>query len=164
MPLGYFTVSVSWMGGSWRGLPVEDMALGVTVIVEVPDGVTIGGGGGTTEALPPPQPATPQATQKTALARTVASLKRLEPPAFCKVRKVLEASRRSSASAKKGNRCRPGVGLRRNGAKGGEMAEPLVVTVTVKGAGAPPEIETLAGSWQAAPRGAPLHVSVTVPV
>lgn len=143
-------------------MPVEDMALGVTVIMEVPEGVMMGGG--TVEAVPPPQPATPQVTQKTALARTVASLKRLGPPACCEVRRVLEASTRISASTNKGNRRRTGVGLKRSGAYGGEMAEPLVVTVTVNGTTAPFEIDTLAGTWQAAPRGAPLHVRDTVPV
>jgi hypothetical protein len=125
-------------------LPVEDMALGVTVIVEVPEGVKMGGG--TMEAVPPPQPATPQATQKTALARTVESLKRMGPPACCEVRSVLEARRRTSASAKMGNRRRTGVGLRRRGAYGAEIAEPLVVTVTVNGTTAPFEIDTLAGT------------------
>jgi len=41
-----------------RDLPDEDVALGVTVIVEVPDGVTTRGGTGASAALPPPQPAT----------------------------------------------------------------------------------------------------------
>ncbi len=50
------------MAGTWRGFPEEDIAAGVIVIVEVPDGVTMGGGvtigGGVTEALPVlPQPA-----------------------------------------------------------------------------------------------------------
>jgi len=44
------------MGGNCSGCWVGDIALGVTVIVEVPDGVTMGGGGAT-EALPLPQPA-----------------------------------------------------------------------------------------------------------
>jgi hypothetical protein len=150
------------MGGSWSGWPVEDMALGVTIIVEVPEGVTIGGG--TTEALPPPQPARPQAAQKTAIARIVASLKCQEPPAFCKVRRVLDERRRTSVSANKGQTRRPGIGLMRSGADNGALAAPLVVTVTVNGTTAPFEIDTLAGTWQAAPRGAPLHVRDTVPV
>ncbi len=50
------------MSGNWSGCWAEDIALVVTVIVEVPDGVTMGGGvtigGGVTEALPAlPQPA-----------------------------------------------------------------------------------------------------------
>src|SRR5580693_991043 len=113
------------MGWSWSGLPVEDMALGVTVIVEAPEGVMMGGG--TMEAVPPPQPARPQAAQKTAIARIVASLKCQEPPAFCKVRRVLDERRRTSVSANKGQTRRPGVGLKRSGAYGGEMEEPLVV-------------------------------------
>ncbi len=44
------------MAGTWRGFPEEDIAAGVIVIVEVPGGVTMGGG--VTEALPVlPQPA-----------------------------------------------------------------------------------------------------------
>ena len=46
------------MGCNCRDLPDEDVALGVTVIVEVPDGVTTCGGTGASAALPPPQPAT----------------------------------------------------------------------------------------------------------
>jgi len=42
-------------------------------------------------------------------------------------------------------------------------AGPLVVMVTVKDAVAPLASETLAGTWQTAPRGAPLQVSPTVP-
>ena len=100
------------MGWSWSGWPVEDMALGVTVMVEVPEGVKMGGG--TSEAVPPPQPATAQAREKTTLARIVTSLKRPGLPAFCKVRRVLEVSKRRSASARKGNRRKPGVGLKRS--------------------------------------------------
>jgi hypothetical protein len=150
------------MGGSCNGLPVEDMALGVMMIVKVPEGVKMGGG--TTEADPPPQPATAQVMKITALARTVASLRRLGPPARCELRRVLEASKRARTSDNKRHARRPGMGLKRRGAEGGALAEPLVVTVTVNGAGAPLEIETLAGSWQAAPTGAPLHMSDTVPV
>ena len=59
---GHFTMRVSWMSGNWSGCWAEDIALVVTVIVEVPEGVTMGGGvtigGGVTEALPVlPQPA-----------------------------------------------------------------------------------------------------------
>ena len=55
---GYFTVSVSWMGWSCSGCPVEDIAVGETVIVEVPTGVMMGGGTVATGAPLPPQPAT----------------------------------------------------------------------------------------------------------
>ncbi len=44
------------------------------------------------------------------------------------------------------------------------MALPLVVTVTVNGAGIPFAIDTLAGTWHIAPSGAPLHASETVPL
>ncbi len=47
---------------------------------------------------------------------------------------------------------------------GGSMALPLVVTVTVNGAGLPFASDTLAGTWHAAPSGAPPHASDTVPL
>jgi hypothetical protein len=158
----YFTVSVSWMGGSWSDLPEEDIALSVIVMVEVPEGVMTGGG--VRKALPPPQPATPRTTLKTAVARTAQSLKRLGPAALCNLLRFFKAIQRTSASANKGNTRSPGVGLRRGGAEGGKMAAPLVVTVTVNGAAAPFEIDTLAGTWQLAPRGAPLHASEMLPL
>ena len=43
------------MGCNCSGCPVEDIAVGVITIVEVPAGVMIGGGV-KTAALPPPQP------------------------------------------------------------------------------------------------------------
>lgn len=53
---------------------MEDVALSEIVMVEVPEGVTIGGGGGVTEALlllpPPPQPARAKAKQKIAVEKT----------------------------------------------------------------------------------------------
>ncbi len=49
------------MDGSCSGLPEEDIAADVIVIVEVPEGVTMDGGvtvgGGVTVELPLPQPA-----------------------------------------------------------------------------------------------------------
>jgi len=49
------------MGVNCSGWPVKDVAVGVTMIVEVPDGVTGPGGGATftlalLPLLPPPQP------------------------------------------------------------------------------------------------------------
>ena len=44
------------------------------------------------------------------------------------------------------------------------MAPPLVDTVTVKDAGTPLAIETVAGTWHAAPSGAPLQANDTVPL
>ena len=45
------------MGWSWRGWPVEDIAVVVRVIVVVPTGVMMGGGMVATGALVAPQPA-----------------------------------------------------------------------------------------------------------
>ncbi len=44
------------------------------------------------------------------------------------------------------------------------MALPLVVTVTVNGAGTPFAIDTPAGTWHVAPSGAPLQARDTVPL
>ena len=41
------------MGCNWSGWPVEDVALSEIVMVEVPEGVTIGGGGVAMDAAPP---------------------------------------------------------------------------------------------------------------
>ena len=46
---------VSWIGGNWSGCWVGDMAVMVMMMVEVPGGVTIGGGVVIT-ALVLPQP------------------------------------------------------------------------------------------------------------
>lgn len=51
------TVRVSWIGKSCRGLPVEDIAVGDTTMVEVPAGVRIGGGVVVTMLVPAPHPA-----------------------------------------------------------------------------------------------------------
>ena len=58
------------MGCNWRGWPVEDVALSEIVRVEVPEGVTIGGGG-VMAALPPPQPVRANPIQKIAAERTL---------------------------------------------------------------------------------------------
>ena len=56
----HFTVRASWMGGNCSGCPEEDIAVGVIVMVEVPEGVTTDGGvmigGEVVTALPLPQP------------------------------------------------------------------------------------------------------------
>src|SRR5690348_13782873 len=56
------------MGCSWSGWPVEDVALRETVMVEVPEGVTMGGGG-VIDALPPPHPARANVMQRMAAER-----------------------------------------------------------------------------------------------
>jgi hypothetical protein len=50
----HFTVSVSWMGCNCSGCPEEDIAVSVMVIVEVPEGVMMGGGVVVTLLLPQP--------------------------------------------------------------------------------------------------------------
>lgn len=68
-------------------------------------------------------------------------------------------SRASKVDTDRGTREKGGM---RSGTKGGNWAEPLVVTVTLTVA-APLASETLAGTWQTAARGAPVQVSPTVP-
>lgn len=65
------------MGCNCRGWPDEDVAEGEIVMVEMPEGVMIGGGGGVTAALPPPQPEKLSVTQKSAAERAPQSAKRL---------------------------------------------------------------------------------------
>jgi hypothetical protein len=64
------------MGCNCRGWPDEDVAESEIVMVEVPDGVTMGGGGGVTAALPPPHPEKLSVTQKIATERAPQSAKR----------------------------------------------------------------------------------------
>jgi hypothetical protein len=63
----------------------------------------------------------------------------------------------------KNTRIRAG-GLNRRGKEGGSAALPAVETVTVNGASDPFAIDTVDGTWQTAPRGAPLQASETVPL
>ena len=55
---------------------MKDVALSEIVIVEVPEGVTIGGGGGVIAALPPPQPANTNIVQEIATERTPQNARR----------------------------------------------------------------------------------------
>lgn len=155
------------MGASWSGWPVEDVALSEIVMVEVPEGVTRGaeGGGGVIDALPPPQPVA-TVIQKNAAERTPQRARRLLHAAGWRVRRFLprNASRRKSRASKIGaGRRNCEMGRIRRGADGGIWAGPLVVTVTVKVA-LPLASETLAGTWQTAPSGAPLQLNPTEPV
>ena len=153
------------MGWSCSGWPVEEVALSEIVMVEVPEGVTTGGG---VVVLPPPQPARNNGMKKMATAeRAPQSVRRLLRTAGGNARSFLlkrENNRERSAS-----KIGVGTGTREtggmlSGAEGGNWAGPLVVTVTLKGAGLPFVTATLEGAWQTAPRGAPLQVSPIVPV
>src|SRR5437879_13876897 len=89
--------------------------------------------------------------------------KRLAPTAPSKIQRFLAMNTRSRANARSGSKRIPEGGTRRRGIEGGSMALPLVDTVTVNGAGAPFVIDTVAGTWQVALRGAPVQASATVP-
>jgi hypothetical protein len=54
--------------------------------------------------------------------------------------------------------------MKRSGIEGGDMAPPLVDMVTVNAAATPLTIETVTGTWHAAPGGAPLRANDTVPL
>src|SRR6266571_2128845 len=124
------------MGCSCRDLPDEDVALGVTVIVEVPDGVTTRGGTGASAALPPPQPATHKSVSS---AITAMFLLTAKPASGWSEEKLPFLATKTS------NRDR----MWTKGPSGGEFgngnttAPPLVVTITVNGKGFP--FETCTG-------------------
>src|SRR5690242_5909651 len=136
-------------------------------MVEVPEGVTRGGGGVVMDAAPPPQPVTATVIQKNAAERAPKWVKRRLQATSWNARAFLlkNANNRKSRTRKVGtDKGTREIGGMRRGATGGNWAGPLVVTVTVKVAGVPLASETFAGTWQTAPRGAPLQLSPTVPV
>src|SRR5260370_33650015 len=119
------------MGCSCRDLPDKDVALGVTVIVEVPDGVTTCGGTGASAALPPPQPATHKSVSS---AITAMFLLTAKPAASWSEGKLLFLATKISKSMPSASRDRYRRYTKgpRGGAFGnGNMTAPLVVTVTV---------------------------------
>lgn len=65
------------MGCNCSAWPVEELALSEIVMVEVPEGVTRGGGGVVADAAPPPQPASANVTPKIATKRTPQKARRL---------------------------------------------------------------------------------------
>src|SRR6266849_828423 len=132
------------MGCSSSGCPEDDVAAGVMTIVEVPAGVMMDCCG--TAALPPPQPAMPRKTQKTAMVRPLHPVKRPLPSAFPGLRRFLTATRRTNPSVNRGSTRCPETGVKRMGIEGGSTAPPLVATVTVNGEGALLATDTLEGT------------------
>src|SRR5215469_5669292 len=152
------------MGCNCSGCPEEEVAASVMVSVEVPGGVTIGGGGATaTEAEPPPQPARPRDTQKIPKASIPQNAKRFLALAHSNAR-LFRSNKRISATASSGSRGVPEIGRGRRGADGGRIDKPAVFTVTVKVAAVPLARETAEGTWHVAASGAPLQASETLPV
>jgi|SRR5215467_2149235 len=149
------------MGCSCSGCPEEEVAASVMVSIEVPGGVTIGGGATATE--PPPQPARPRNRQRIAETKTPQSAKR-RPFARANAQRFLTSNRRRTASASSGSRRVAETGGTRRGTYGGKIAEPLVFTVTLKVVEVPLVSETVEGTWQIALRGAPLQASETEPL
>ena len=142
----------------------------VMVIVEVPEGVMMGGGGVgavvTALVLPPllPQPVTLIREQSRIAVRAPLHAKRLGRRASSNIRRFLAIISMSKVNARSGRTRIPSGGRKRLGIESGSTPAPLVDTVTVKGAGVPLAIATLAGAWHTAPSGAPLQTSDTVPL
>src|SRR5260370_22634963 len=157
------------MGGNCKACPVEDIGMGVSVIVEVPDGVTTcgGGGGGATAVVlaPAPQPTEPNAAKSKAAARALPIARRFPSMAFSASRTLLNARRATHANTTSNGHSRnPGMCRKRIRGRLNHAALPRVFTITVNGAGIPAVMVTLAGAMHAAPRGAPPHVNATVPL
>ena len=139
-----------------------DMALTVIVMVEVPEGVTRGGGV-VVMALLLPQPAAEITEQRKMMVSAAVHAKRREWSAGAKIQRFMTKNARRIKSSGRSRRIRDG-GLKCHGIEGGSTAVPAVETVTVNGAGAPFAIDTAGGTWQTVPRGAPLQASETVPL
>jgi len=154
------------MGCNCNGCWVRDMADIVMVIVEVPEGVIMGCGAvATVLLLPilPPQPAASIREKSSIAVRALFHARRpMRRPS--NIQRFLATIARIRANAKSGRTRIPFGGEKSLGIEGGSAAAPLVETVTVKGAGVPLAIATLAGAWHTAPSGAPLQTSDTVPL
>ena len=117
----------------------------MTVMVEVPEGVTAGGGGATA-ALPPPQPTALRIAPKMTAARTPENVKRRAPLVLPDSRSPFRKRRRTSVNARKGSSGTLENGGGASGGESGVRADPLVVTVTVNGVAIPFARDTLAGT------------------
>ena len=154
------------MGCNCNGCPVRDVAAMAMVIVEVPEGVMMGGGPVVMVLLLMlllPQPVAWMTEQSRIVAMALFHAKRpmWRPSNICRFLTIIAKSR---ANARRGRIRIPAGGAKRFGIKGGNAAPPLVDMVTVNGAGAPFAIVTVGGTWHIAPSGAPLQASVTVPL
>src|SRR5258708_366712 len=156
------------MGCSCSGCPEGDIADGVIVIVEVPEGVTMAGGvtggGGVTAELPLPQPAAYNTEHRKIAVRALLLAKRLPLAASSNIQRFFLANTKTRAIARRINTRISSPGTKGPGIEGGSTAAPLVDTVTVNSAGAPLAIATVAGTWHVAPSGAPEQASDTVPL
>ena len=136
------------MGCNCSGCPDEDIAAGVITIVEVPEGVTMGGGvtAALPAALPAPQPLKLTPTQKTTTVNALLNAIRLTLVVFPYTRRFVIATSETRASATNGSKRDPPNGLSRRRIVGGKSAPPLVDTVTVNGDGMPFAMDTLNGA------------------
>jgi len=137
------------------------------MIVEVPDGVTTdcgGEGDGVTVELALPQPAAQNTEHKRIPTKALQYAKRLARRTRSNIERFLATFIKTRASASRSSMRIPTGRTKRSGIEGGEMAPPLVDMVTVNGAATPLTIETVAGTWHAAPSGAPLQANDTVPL
>jgi len=145
--------------------PRKDIALMVTVIVEVPDGVTTGGvarGVGATERHFPSRNRAWITEQRKISAGAPLHAKRPARNARSNIHRFIIAFSKTERAPEAG--AREFQPQERSVSESSAAARPLplVVTVTCNDAGTPFAIDTLAGTWHVAPRGAPLHVSDTL--
>lgn len=156
------------MGCNCNGCPVRDVALMVIVIVEVPEGVMMGGGVVTTlgdgVVMLLPQPVAPITKQSRIAARAPLHAKRRVRVAPSSVQRFLVMITKSRTTARSGRTRIPAGGAKRLGVKCGSAAPPLVDTATVNGAGVPFASVTVAGAWQTAASGAPLQANDMAPL
>ena len=161
-------MSVSCRGCNCNGWPVEDVADSVITIVEVPEGVTTGGGVtgcGATLALPdPPHPPKTKTTNSSLAASKPDSKKCFVVKTALELRKFLKSSKTAIAIASKDSARKTPSGWNRISESGRTCAGPRVWMLTVNMAAAPVEIEAVIGAWQTAPVGAPLQDKATVPL
>jgi hypothetical protein len=143
------------------------MVTGVITIVNVPDGVTSGGGASVglvlTVLAALPQPPAKIAEKKRTVVTVLVHARCLSLNAPANIRRCLLATTKAKTKASSKSTGTPTGGTKRHGIEGGRIAGPLVETETVNGEGAPLVIETLAGTWHVAFSGAPLQVSAMVP-
>jgi hypothetical protein len=118
------------------------------MIVEVPEGVTTGGGArlALLLVLAVPQPAARITEQRKTAVTAPLHDKRLARRSLSNVQRFLAAFTKTRASARSRSKRIPAGGAKRLGGEGSTMALPLVDTVTVNGAAAPFETETVGGT------------------
>ena len=115
------------MGGNWSGCCVGDMAL--MVMVEVPEGVTTGGGAVVVRLAVLPQAAAYRTVQSRVAARAPHDAKRLARRALSNIKRSLAIARSRTKPSRRSTRICAGR-TKCHGIEGGSTAVPAVDTVT----------------------------------